>query len=237
MCRQFDSGPGHSSRRHYAVVTDAERAWTNLGPTWRSTFELAWESFIAHSVPVGALIVNAEGVIVAEGRARSMETPRTPGQLAGATVAHAEINALGQLPVGPHPAHTVYTTLEPCVMCTGAMVLASIASVQYAGADALWSGLEHLPEINAFVARRWPTRSGPRRDEFGIVATLLPLLFYLERYPSGDTAASHERAAPQLLAFARELVASGEHRRWETLPLTEALELLWPRLAALARTR
>src|ERR1700687_4478208 len=130
-------------------MTDAEFAWAGLGPTWRAAFELAWESFIAHSVPVGAVIVDEEGVIVAQGRARSMEPPGAPGQLAGATVAHAEINALGQLPAGLHPAHTVHTTLEPCVMCAGALVIAGIASVQYAGADALWSGLERLPEINA----------------------------------------------------------------------------------------
>lgn len=214
-------------------MSDAERAWAGLGPTWRAAFELAWESFIRQSVPVGAVIVDAAGVIVAQGRARSMETSAAHGQLAGATVAHAEINALGQLPVGPHPAHTVYTTLEPCVMCAGAIVIANMAAVQYAGADALWSGLERLPEINAFVGRRWPTRSGPRRDEFGVLATLLPLLFYVERYPSGDTAASYERAAPQLLALARELAASGEHRLWAMLPLTGALEPLWPRLTAL----
>jgi hypothetical protein len=162
-----------------------------------------------------------------------MESAAAPGQLAGATVAHAEINALGQLPVGLHPAHTVYTTLEPCVMCAGAMVITSMASVQYAGGDALWSGVERLPEINAFVGRRWPTRSGPRVDEFGVLATLLPLLFYVERYPTGDTAASYERAAPHLLAFARELAASGEHQRWAMLPLLGALEVLWPRLTAL----
>ena len=216
-------------------MTDAERAWAGLGVAWREAFELAWESFIGQSVPVGAVIVDAAGSIVARGRARSMEKVAAPGQLAGATVAHAEINALGQLPVGPHPAHTVYTTLEPCVMCAGAMVIASMASVRYAGADALWSGLERLPEINAFVGRRWPTRSGPRHDEFGVLATLLPVLFYVERYPSGDTAASHERAAPQLLALARDVAGSGEHRRWATLPLTGALETLWPRLTALVR--
>jgi tRNA(adenine34) deaminase len=215
-------------------MSDAERAWVGLGATWRTAFELAWEAFVQRSVPVGAVIVDAGGAIVAQGRARSMETTGTPGQLAGATVAHAEINALGRLSVGPHPGHTVYTTLEPCVMCSGAIVIANIASVQYAGADALWIGLERLPEINAFVARRWPMRFGPRRDEFGILATLLPLLFYIERYPSGDTAASHEREAPQVLAFARELAASGEPGRWATLPLTAALESVWTRLTALA---
>jgi len=88
--------------------------------------------------------------------------PLYGAELAGATVAHAEINALGQLPVGPHPAHAIHTTLEPCVMCTGAIVLANVTTVHYAGADALWSGVDRLPEINAFVARRWPARSGPR---------------------------------------------------------------------------
>jgi len=216
-------------------MRQAQRAWDRIEPAWRSSFELAWESFVAGSVPVGAVVTDASGIIVARGRARSMEGAAAPGQLANATVAHAEINALGQVPVGPHAGYAIYTTLEPCVMCTGAIVVANIGIVRYAGADALWTGLERLPELNAFIAGRWPRRVGPRKDELGAFAALLPLLFYVERHPSGATAASHAEVAPELLDLARGLVASGEHRRWAALSMTDALEALWPRLAPLAR--
>src|SRR3989442_1489996 len=72
-----------------------------------------------------------------------------------------------------------------------------------------WGG---LPETTAFVAGRWPPRLGRGDAELGFRGSLLPLFFYVERYPAGDTAASHERASPQLVALARELMASGEHR-------------------------
>ncbi len=213
---------------------EAERAWDRLEQTWRACFELAWESFSAGSVGVGAVVTDAEGVIVAQGRARSMEAFALPGQLGNATVAHAELNALGRIPVGPHPGYEIHTTLEPCLMCAGAIIIANIRTVRYAGADALWAGLERLPEANAFVGSRWPTRIGPRPDEFGLFATLLPLLFYVERYPAGATTESHLNAVPDLLDLARSLVRSGEHDSWRRLQVADALQLVLPRLGEIA---
>ncbi len=212
-----------------------EPTWDHLDGTWQACFELAWESFRTGSVGVGAVVTDAEGVIVARGRARSMEAVALPGQLGNATVAHAELNALGQIPVGPHPGYEIHTTLEPCLMCAGAIVIANIRTVRYAGADTLWAGLERLPEANAFVGSRRPTRIGPRPDELGLFATLLPLLFYVERYPAGATAESHLKTAPDLLELARALVQSGEHNAWRGLPIAEALELAWPRLVEITR--
>ncbi len=214
-----------------------ERAWDGLEPTWRTCFELAWDSFRAGSVPVGAVIADGGGTIVARGRARSMETDAPSGQLVGATIAHAELNALAQLPRGPHPGYVMFTTLEPCLMCLGALVVANIGEVRYAGGDPLWSGIEHLPDVNPFVADRWPTRVGPLADAFRLFAMLLPLLFYVEHYPTGATAASHEVVEPELLKLSRSVVASGEHEAWRRLELYEVLQLVWPRLRDIDRQR
>lgn len=82
-------------------------------------------------VPVGAVLVSADGKLLAEGGNRNI-TDHDP-------TAHAEIVALrraGQA-IGNHRlvGATLYVTLEPCAMCAMAMVHARIARVVYAAAD------------------------------------------------------------------------------------------------------
>src|SRR5690349_9298249 len=93
---------------------------TALPAIWRLPFELAWEAFRAGSRPIGAALINADGEVVASGRNRSQETVAPPGQLAGAAIAHAEINVLAQLsPRRRYEDHLLFTTLEPCLLCSG----------------------------------------------------------------------------------------------------------------------
>jgi tRNA(adenine34) deaminase len=82
-------------------------------------------------IPVGALVVDAQGRLVGEGWNRNI-AERDPS-------AHAEIIAMRQAgrALGNHRlvGCTLYVTLEPCAMCAMAMVHARIARLVYAAAD------------------------------------------------------------------------------------------------------
>ena len=82
-------------------------------------------------IPVGAVLVSAEGTVVGEGWNRNI-TERDP-------TAHAEIVAMRQagLRLGNHRllGTTLYITLEPCAMCAMAMVHARVARVVYGASD------------------------------------------------------------------------------------------------------
>ena len=82
-------------------------------------------------VPVGAVIVDAEGQLLAEGANRVI-ADSDPS-------AHAEIVALRAVGrrLGNYrlPGTTLYVTLEPCAMCAMAMVHARVARVVYAARD------------------------------------------------------------------------------------------------------
>ena len=82
-------------------------------------------------IPVGAVLVSAEGDVLGEGWNRNI-TERDPS-------AHAEIVAMRQAGarVGNHRllGSTLYVTLEPCAMCAMAMVHARIARVVFGASD------------------------------------------------------------------------------------------------------
>ncbi|KEF35104.1 dCMP deaminase [Deinococcus sp. RL] len=104
---------------------------------------LAREAQAAGSAPVGAVLVNARGDIVGRGRNRVGEA-QTPEHVGGASVAHAEMDlffAAGKL---EHPAAlTLYTSLEPCLMCGGASALLGLGRIVWATDDP-WGGSGRL---------------------------------------------------------------------------------------------
>jgi tRNA(Arg) A34 adenosine deaminase TadA len=212
-------------------VSSARDALNALGTPWRLAFDCAWRAAQRGSVPVGAVVTDAEGAVVSSGRARSMEVSGPVGVLSNTTIAHAEINAIAALPPKGYPDHTVWVTLEPCLQCLGAIVISRIGVIRFAGSDPLWAGIEKLPEMNAFIRSRWPERVGPRRDQFGVLGQLLPLVFYRRRYPEGASITIHRQQAPAVAALADELVSAGEYERLVERELADALAELWSRLS------
>jgi tRNA(adenine34) deaminase len=81
-------------------------------------------------VPVGAVIINSQGELIAQGENRK--------QRDHCATAHAEIIALTlaseKLKTWHLQDYTLYVTLEPCAMCTGAILQARIGLLFY-GAD------------------------------------------------------------------------------------------------------
>ena len=58
--------------------------------------------------------------------------------LAGCNMAHAEMTALLGLKEGEHPnrrTYTLYTSMEPCAMCFGTMVMMNIRKIRYGARD------------------------------------------------------------------------------------------------------
>jgi tRNA(adenine34) deaminase len=92
--------------------------------------DLALKAEAAGEVPVGAVVVH-RGAVIGQGWNRPIS--------ADDPTSHAEIEALRQAAAGLHnyrlPGCTVYVTMEPCVMCAGALVLARIERLVFAARD------------------------------------------------------------------------------------------------------
>jgi tRNA(adenine34) deaminase len=98
--------------------------------------ELAREAGRAGEVPVGAVVV-LDGTVIGRGR-------NSPIALNDPT-AHAEILALREASAALRnyrlEGATVYTTLEPCVMCAGALVAARVARLVFGARDLRFGGV------------------------------------------------------------------------------------------------
>ena len=74
-------------------------------------------------IPIGSVLVH-DGKILGRGHNRRVQQ--------GSTVLHAEMDALeraGRQPAAVYRASTLYTTLSPCSMCSGAILLYGIPQV------------------------------------------------------------------------------------------------------------
>jgi len=220
---------GHSVRMSDALP----EAWVALPPAWREAFAQAWESFEQGSPAVGAVVVGPDGTILGRGRSRRGEASAPAGQIAGSRLAHAELNALAALPVHVGPGTVVYTTLQPCFLCSAAAAMSRVASVWFAGRDPVWRFVHGIGEVDPMLRERWYELHGPLAGPVGSWASLLPLVDRLQRNPSGLRLEAFEAETPELVRLARDLITSGRIERWRDGSLDEAVADVWPELVAL----
>ena len=89
-------------------------------------------------VPIGAALV-ADGQVLGAGHNRRVQL--------GSAIRHGETDALevaGRLPAAVYRRSTMYTTLSPCDMCTGAILLYGIPRVVIGENRTFMGGEDHL---------------------------------------------------------------------------------------------
>ena len=94
-------------------------------------------------IPVGAVIVQSENVI-AKGHNRAIEL-NDPTAHAEIVVLRAACTKLGNYRL---PGTTLYVTIEPCLMCVGAMVQARIEHLVFGAAEPKSGAV--ISQMNAF---------------------------------------------------------------------------------------
>lgn len=93
--------------------------------------ELAEEAAAAGEVPVGAVVLDAAGRVVGEGR-NLRETTHDPTGHAEIIALRAAAAAIGSWNLEDH---TLVVTLEPCIMCAGAILQARVGRVVFGAWD------------------------------------------------------------------------------------------------------
>jgi tRNA(adenine34) deaminase len=124
-------------------------------PAMREALDEARAALATDDVPIGAVVVDADGVVVGRGRNRREADADPTG--------HAEVVALRRAAAARGAWRltgcTLVVTLEPCTMCAGALVLSRVDRLVFACFDdkagavgSLWDvvrdrRLNHRPEV------------------------------------------------------------------------------------------
>ena len=214
---------GHGSKSHVPPLY-TRAVWAGVDEPWREAFQLAWEAHAAGTVPVGAVVVDADGTILARGRNRIFEPDAPPSQLAHSRLAHAEVNALAQLGVERTYGDCVlYTTLEPCPLCVGAASISRLPLVCFAAPD-VYSGGAGLQHVELPVPRQLRVAvEGPLDGALAELAEALHLAFFVDRGDeSNELYRTYRERRPQLFPLAEQLVAARDGTLDEALALIDA---------------
>ncbi|KAK8168656.1 cytosine deaminase [Phyllosticta citrichinensis] len=125
-------------------------------------------------VPIGACLVSKDGRIL--GRGHNMRVQNSSATL------HAEISALenaGRLPASAYEGATMYTTLSPCDMCTGACILYKVKRVVIGENNTFVGGEDYLksrgievinvksPECEALMTKFITEKPGDWNEDIG----------------------------------------------------------------------
>ncbi len=108
-----------------------------MDPFMQAAIDEAKQGFAEGGIPIGSVLMH-NGKIIGRGHNRRVQQ--------GSTVLHGEMDALenaGRLPASVYRECVIYTTLSPCSMCTGAILLYGIPKVVI-GENQTFTGSEAL---------------------------------------------------------------------------------------------
>jgi tRNA(adenine34) deaminase len=113
-------------------------------------------------VPVGSILVDSNGAVIAEGFNQPIST-QDP-------TAHAEIVTLRAAALKTSnyrlPGTTMVITVEPCLMCTGALVNARVSRVVFGAREPKWGAFGSLLDVQTIASNhRIEVVSGIRESE------------------------------------------------------------------------
>ena len=119
---------------------------------WQVCAEEAWDAFLLKTVPIGACLIGEDGTLISRGRNHIYDhepTNGVPPAVALHKLAHAELNCL--LGAKTIRGATIYSTVEPCPLCMGAIYMTGVRNTQYAVPDP-YAGSTNLLETTWYLS-------------------------------------------------------------------------------------
>jgi tRNA(Arg) A34 adenosine deaminase TadA len=122
---------------------------------WSVCEDLCIEAINAGSLGIAAVITDNTGRIVAKGRNQLFDSEESCNKVRNTVVSHAELNALAGLEGAERRNRSLrlYTTVEPCPMCLGALSMSFIKHLTVASRDD-HAGALSLLKKDAYLRRK-----------------------------------------------------------------------------------
>ena len=187
--------------------------WSDLPTPWQACLELAWEAYCDDCIPIGAVVTDLGGNVLARGRNRIYEKIKPGGHMNGAALAHAEVEALRALDFDAVDPHTciLYTTTEPCPMCMGTLYMSGVRTLHFAARDP-FAGSINMLGTTWYLSRKPIKVSGPDLQLESIVVALFAeqdAHFHNGKFPAGLFWEMYRDAIPDGVELGLKLARMG----------------------------
>ena len=186
--------------------------WEELSEPWRACVDEAWEAYRSGSLPIGAVVTDAHGGVLSQGRNRIHERSGPPGAIFGHKLAHAELNALLALDHREHDPRVcvLWSTTEPCPLCVGAARMSEVGGLRFASREP-WGGSAVMFETVPYLKRKNVGVMGPQDARLEGVLVALKVERFLRLQPTilERFLRLYEEAMPEATAAGRRLYHSG----------------------------
>ena len=137
-----------------------------MDPFLKAAVDEARKGLAEGGIPIGSVLVH-DGRIIGRGHNRRVQH--------GSAILHGEMDAIenaGRQTAGIYQASTIYTTLSPCAMCSGAIVLYGIPIVV-------------VGENRTFVGEEeWLTSRGVRVDVVQDETCIAMMRDFIQKHPA-----------------------------------------------------
>lgn len=179
--------------------------WNDLSPIWKIAFKEAWDAFSSGSPPIGAVLCDSEGNVLLSDHNRNNE-PLTLNK----RTAHAEANILHRLDTSKFDPKslTLYSTMEPCPMCMGTILMSNIKRVRYAAADD-YCGMTRLLQSDPYYSSKNVScvPENGEHERFQITIQAYFELGYIERGAGTQVFDKFMESCPSAAKGAKQLYA------------------------------
>ncbi|MBM6617961.1 nucleoside deaminase [Bacillus suaedaesalsae] len=211
--------------------------WSDIPVIWQACFHEAWASFQEGSRPVGAIVVNEDGKIVASGKSSTFKET-ADSVVYNNELAHAEVNALLKLDNRVHQKvnrYILYSTLEPCPLCFSAFYMSGIRNLEYAAKDR-YGGSTNLKDTTPYLTRKNITITGPfpYLEELSVMLNIYfdMMIDYTKAHPVHDDFA---KDYPRAVSIAYKWVEENRLADFREINIEQVYERLIEEIMTTAR--
>ena len=190
--------------------------WSDLSPAWQACLEETWAACLCGCNPIGAVVVNAAGEVQTRGRNHINDADAPPGQVSANQLAHAELNALLAMRQKPQDVHSyaIYTAVEPCPLCMGAIYMSGVRAIYYACRDD-YAGATNLLGKSWYLSHKPVKVFGPQAGALEDVVFALQMAYQLQERSPEDHVIVRQRAQIERGArLGEQLAARGALQAW-----------------------
>jgi len=152
-----------------------------ISKEWDICYGLALEAWDAGSIAVGSIVTDTAGELVSRGRNQMFDCCESVNKVKSNTIAHAELNAILNIPETHRDRMdlVLWTTVEPCPMCLGAIAMSNIRVIKIGSKDG-WAGSVRMLWESSYLQSKninvvWADTTAEKLFYFLHIVSELPL--------------------------------------------------------------